>query len=187
MSNNSWQQSLIVQQVDGTALANSTTATSILAPAARFLLPANLLQIGTKLRVQAAGRMGTVVTTPGTLILDFRIGSVVVFNGGAMTLNTTAQTNQTWKLELDLIVRSIGASTSATIIGVGEFTSRAVIGSAAAAAGGVGTLLLPETSPAAGTGFDSTASAYLDLFATWSVANASNTIRCDMYEVVLCN
>lgn len=187
MSYNSWNQSLITQQVDGSALASSTAATSLLAPQAKFTLPANLLQIGTKLIVRAGGRISTVVTTPGTLTLDIRLGSVVAFNGGAMNLNVTAQTNATWGLEIDLLVRSIGASTSATVIGIGNFWSRAVIGSAAVAAGGVGTSMLPDTAPAAGTGFDSTSAQIVDFFGTWSVSNASNSITCHQYELVLCN
>lgn len=187
MSYNSWQQTLITQQIDGTALTNSTTATSLLAAAAKFTLPANLLQIGTKLRINAGGRISTVVTTPGNLTLDVRFGSTVVFNGGTMALNTTAQTNANWQLEVDLVCRSIGASTSATLFGIAKFISRAALGSAAVGTSGVFVVPLPDTSPTTGTGFDSTASQVVDLFGTFSVANASNSIRCDSYELVLCN
>lgn len=187
MSYNSWGQSLIVQQVDGPALSNSTVATSILAPAARFTLPANLFVPGTKLIVRAAGRISTLVTSPGTLTLDVRLGSVVVFNGGAMTLNTTAQTNDTWQLEAELVLRAIGNSTNANLLGVGNWSSRAVVGSAAAGSGSVGTLLLPDTVPAVGSGFDSTSAQVVDMFATWSVASASNSIQTHQYELVLCN
>lgn len=188
MSYNSWQQTLITQQIDGTALANSTTATSIIAPAAKFTLPANLLLVGTKFRINAGGRISTVVTTPGTLLLEVRFGATtVVFSGGLMNLNTTAQTNATWQLEVDLTCRAIGATTSGSIFGVGKFISRAIIGSAAVAAGGITNTLLPDTAPGVGTGFDSTASQVVDLFATWSVANAANSIRCDSYELILCN
>lgn len=187
MSNNSWQQTLIAQQVDGTALTNSTTATSILAPAARFTLPANLFSVGSKLRAKASGRISTVVTTPGTLTLDMRLGSSVVFTSGAMNLNVTAQTNATWEIEADLLVRSIGNGTVATILGTGKFASRALIGSAAVAAGYPGVALLPDTAPSAGTGFDSTAAQIFDVFGTWSVANAANSIQTHQFELVLCN
>ena len=185
---NTWNSTLIASAADGAALTNTTTATSLLLGASKFLMPGGFLLFpGQKLRLYAAGRISTVVTTPGTLTLDFRVGSVVAFNGGAISLNTTAQTNATWQLSMDLQVRAIGSGTTAQILGVGEFTSRAVIGSAAAASGGVGTWLLPDTAPAVGTGFDSTASAYFDLFGTWSVANASNSITCHQFELVSCN
>ncbi len=185
MSSNSWNQTLITAQVDGTALTNSTTATSLLPAAAKFSMPANLLKIGDVLRVRAVGRISTVVTTPGTLTLDVRFGSTVVFNGGAMALNTTAQTNATWDLEVYLTVRSIGATTTATVLGTGKWSSRAIVGSAAAGSGAGGTLLLPDTAPAVGTGFDSTASFVVDLFGTWSVANASNSIQVHQFELAL--
>ena len=185
MSSNSWNQTLITSQGDSTALSNTTTATSILPAAAKFTMPANLLKIGDILRVVARGRISTVVTTPGTLTLDVRFGSVVAFNGGAMSLNTTAQTNATWEFFADLYVRSIGASTSATVLGAGRWSSRAIIGSAAAGSGGPGNLLLPDTAPAAGTGFDSTTSFVVDLFGTWSVANASNSITTHQFELAL--
>lgn len=188
MSSNSWNQSLITQQVDGTALASSTTATSILAPAAKFVLPSNLLAVGTKLIIRADGRISTVVTTPGNLTLDVRFGSVVVWNGAASALTVVAQTNAAWNLEVELVCRSIGASTSATMWGIGKWTSRASLNApAAATTTGVGTVLLPDTSPTVGTGFDSTASQTVDLFATFSVNSASNSIRCDNYELVLVN
>lgn len=177
MSRYSWVETYASANADGTALTNTITATSIIPTSAKSTLPSFYFDaIGKALRIRASGRISTVVTTPGTLTLDVRFGSVIVFNGGAISLNTTAQTNATWMLDAILTCRTIGSGTSATMLGVGRFASRAVIGSAAAAAGGVGTWLLPDTAPAAGTGFDSTASQAIDLFATWSVASASNSI-----------
>lgn len=188
MSLNSWGQTLITAQVNGSALSNTTTATSILPGAAKFTLPANVLQIGTKLILRAQGTISTVVTTPGNMTFDVRFGSVVVWNGAATALNVTAQTNATWDLEVNLICRSIGASTTATMLGVGKWISRASLNApAVGTTTGVGTVLLPDTAPAAGTGFDSTSAQIIDLFSTWSVANASNSITLHQYELVLCN
>jgi hypothetical protein len=171
----------ITQQIDGTALASSSTATSILAPASKFTLPANYFDAaGKAIRITAGGRVSTVSATPGTLTFDIRLGSVVVFNGGASGTVVTSASNLTWLLEAVLTCRSIGSSTSATILGIGKLTS-AVLSAT------VPIMLLPTSSPAAGTGFDSTAASVLDLFATWSVNNASNSIRCDMFQVELLN
>src|SRR5690348_1670265 len=156
MSSNSWNQTLITQQVDGSALTNSTTATSILAAAAKFVLPANLLQIGTKLIVRAGGRISTAAATPGTLTLDLRFGSTVVFNGGASGTVATSASNLSWLLEMELTCRSIGASTSATMLGIGKLTSAALSASTPI-------MLLPTSSPGVSTGFDSTASQTVDL------------------------
>jgi hypothetical protein len=187
MSTYSWDQTLITAQVDGTALASSSSATSILPAAAKFTLPANFLAIGSSFRVKATGRVSTLVTSPGTLTLDLRLGAVIAWNGGAMTLNTTAQTNATWTFEAFLTVRAIGASTSANLIGCAEWKSRAIVGSAAAGSGGTPSLILPDTAPAVGTGFDSTATQVIDMFATWSVNNAANSILLHQFSVEAMN
>lgn len=170
---------------DGTALANSSSATSLLPAARKFTLPSYFFdRIGKALLVRASGRISTVVTTPGTLTLDVRLGSIVVFSSGAMTINTTAQSNVGWLYEAELVCRAIGASTSANLLGQGLFRSHAVIGSAAPTAGTAGAHVLPyNAAPAAGNGFDSTASQTLDFYATWSVANASNSIQLQQFAL----
>src|SRR3954464_1541789 len=111
MSKNTWVELLSFSTADGTALGNSTTATSILPAAAKYTLGANFFDyIGKKLRIRAAGRVSNIATTPGTLTLDVRLGSVVVFNGGAMALNTTIKTNVTWTFEAELEARALGQS-----------------------------------------------------------------------------
>lgn len=182
----SFQECLITSQVDGTALTNSTTATSIIPAAARFTLPSNFFWVpGKMIRVTASGRISTVTTTPGNLTLDIRLGTVaspiVVYTTGTMSLNTTAQTNASWVSQFILTCRAIGAGTSANLMGTGFWASRAVLGSAAVGSGGDGVDVQPDTAPAVGTGFDSTITNVVDLFATFSVANASNSILCHQY------
>lgn len=179
----SFQECLITSQVDGTALTNTTTATSIIPAAARFTLPANFFWVpGKSIRVTARGRVSTLTVTPGTLTLDVRLGTVaapiIVFTGGAMSLNTTAQTNDTWEFETILTCRAIGSGTSANLMGIGSWASAAILG---AAAGIAESLMLPATAPAVGTGFDSTITNVVDFFATWSVANAANSIQVHQY------
>lgn len=168
---------LAASQADSTALTNSTTATTILHGSGVATIPAGILQVGSTIKITLRGRISTVVTTPGTLTLDVRFGAVIVFNGGAISLNTTAQTNATFEAEFILTVRALGTTTSANVLGTGRFSSRATIGSGAAGTTGVYTQLLPETAPAVGTGFDSTAAQAVNVFGTWSVANAANSIQ----------
>lgn len=168
MSLQTWQETLITSQVDGTALTASTTPTSIIPAAAKFTLPANFMAIGKTLRVSATGRV-TTVTTPGTLTITINFGGTVIASSGAMTLNAGAQTNDTWKLEWLLTCRAIGAS--ANMMHVGEFVTRAlVVGVASTAL----VELLPDTAPAVGSNFDSTATQAVDLIATWSINNADS-------------
>ena len=184
MSNNTWVELISFDQADGTALNTSTTPTSLLPPSAKFTLPANHFNyVGKKLRIRAAGRISNIVTTPGTLTLDFRLGSVVAFNGGAIALNIVAKTNVTWIFEAELEARAIGSGTSAALLGIGKFMSESVIGSPAPSAGGSGLLLLPSSAPANGSGFDSTAAQQIDMFGTWSISNAANSIQLHQFSL----
>jgi hypothetical protein len=177
-----YQETLIAMQGDGPALSASTTPTSLLLGAAKKVLDPGFFEfIGQKIELIAQGRIST-VTTPGTLTLDFRLGAVIVANGGAMTLNATAKTNVAWWLHWILTCRAIGNSTIANLMHQAWFTSEAVVGSPVPSAGGSGTLLLPASAPAVGTGFDSSAAQTADLFGTWSINNA-NSIQVHQYDL----
>lgn len=184
MSANYWVETLAEAQSDGTAVTNTTPAT-LLPTHARATLPPNFFRNpGKAVRITASGRISNIVTTPGTLTLDVRMGptsNIVVFNGGAMALNVVAKTNVTWWLEVLLTCRAVGSGTSANLMGTAKFTSESVIGSPLPSAGGSGVLLLPSSAPAVGTGFDSTVAMVVDLFATWSINNAGNTLTLHQY------
>lgn len=173
--------------VNGTALANSTTQTSLMLgnTGEQPTLPAKYFErIGKSLKVRASGRVSNIVTTPGTLNLYVRFGSIDVFDSGAMTLNVVAKTDVHWDLELELFARSIGSGTLATLIARGNWKSHSVIGSPAPTAGGAGVHLLPyNAAPAVGAGFDSTASHLIDIQGKWSVANAGNSIRMETLAI----
>jgi hypothetical protein len=166
----------IEAQGDGSALSNSVVATSLLPGQAKYTFGSQFFdKVGRQLRITAHGRISTVVTTPGTLTLDLRLGAVVVANGGTMVLSTTAKTNVAWYLEWLLTLRAVGSGTSANFMHQGKWTSEAA--GATTVAGEAKSILLPQSAPAVGTGFDSTAAQTLDLFGTWSVASGSNSIQ----------
>lgn len=189
MTLSTWQETLVTSQVDSTALTNTVTATSIIPAAARFTLPSSFFAVGKKLRLTAQGRISTVVTTPGTLTFSVRIGTgpVICATSDALTLNIVAKTNAAWDLEWILTCRAIGGGTSANLMHNGTWKSEAVIGSPLVTVGGVGVLPLVAAAPAVGTGFDSTAVQIVDLFGTWSVANAANSILTHQYDLVSLN
>lgn len=179
MSRQSWEQGVAWAEADGAALSNSVSPTSILPTAARWLMPANFLDTGSMFRFKAAGRISNIVTTPGTVTLDLRLSGTVVFNGGAIQLSTTAHTNVPFFWEGIVTARSIGAS--ANFIGQAAFTSQAANISAGDPTTGHSILMTPNTAPAVGTNFDSTGSLQWDLFATFSIANAGNSIQLHQY------
>jgi hypothetical protein len=162
---------LAASTTDGTAVT-VTAATTILHGSGVAVIPAGTLQIGSQIKATLRGRMNTVVTTPGTTTFDMRLGSTVISALGAINLNVTAQTNAAWELEILATIRALGTGTSANAIVTAKFVSRAIVGSAAVAAGGVGAIVLPDTAPAVGTGFDSTASQAVSVFVTNTVAGS---------------
>jgi len=188
-SRQNWSEMLAWQEADGPAVANSAARSSLLIPASsplagqsgRFTLPADYFDVGKALRVTAQGRISTF--TSGTLLLDVGIGSAVVFSGGAVTL-VVSLTNKTWEMTALLSCRSVGATTAATILGIGRLVSSAVVGSTGGAANSA---MLPDSAPAVGGGFDSKVANVLDLFATWSVANAANSITLHNYALEALN
>lgn len=189
MSLQTWQETLVSAQVDGTAVANTVTQTSLLPPQARYTLPSNYFTApGKTLRIRASGRISTVVTTPGNIQFFVCLGTTAspinVFASGTTALNIVAQTNASWDFEALLTCRSIGAGTSANLIGVAKWVSRASLNApAVGTTTGVGTVLLPDTAPAVGTGFDSTITNVVDLQSAFSVANSSNSITLHTYTL----
>lgn len=173
--------------VAGTALASSTSKTSLMLgnTGEQGTLPAKYFdRIGKGLRLQATGRISTVVTTPGTLQLGLAFGAIDVWLSGLMTLNVAAKTNVPWILQLEIFARAIGSGTAANLIGIGYFLSEAVLASVAPTAGGELTHVLPyNAAPAVGNGFDSTAAQLIDVNAQWSVSNASNSLRLETLSV----
>lgn len=170
----------------GASLADSTTRTSLLHSSGKLVIPANSLYVGKRFRVKAFGAMSNVVTTPGTLTLDLNMLSstavnVIAATSQAIALNTTATTASTWRLEWELRCSAVGSGTSAKFIHCGSFASKAVLGSAANAFDS--TVSIPATTPADGTGFDSTLSQTLDLYATFSVNTTGTNIICSNFSV----
>lgn len=177
MSSNSWNQTLVTAQVAGTAVANTTTPTSLLTGTqAKFTIPANYLKIGDILRVKSAGQISTSGTNT-TLTFDVRAGaSTVLFNGGASANLVISQTNLTWDFEAYLTWRAVG--TSGNAIGVGRVLS-------AAYSATTPIVLIPATAPAVGSNQDTTTSFVLDHFVTWGTATSGNSIQLLSYELAL--
>lgn len=153
--------------VDGAAYANSTTLTDV-APTPAIILPAGVLDTGTKIYYEIFGRYSNTGTP--TLNLGIYSGTVAqaigsgvaLLTSGAVTTVTTV-TNRTWRMEGSLTVRSNSATGS--IIGVGELSNVTTGGKD----------MLPATAPAAVT-VDTTVARYITVGATWGTASASNTL-----------
>lgn len=176
MSLQTWREFLTVATTNGTAKTASAAATIIPAEN-RIVLPAGYFYVGRMLRFEMSGRISCVVTTPGTVRLDIRMGAsgtTVVYDTGALNLNIVAKTDVPWFFEVTLVCRAIGTGTSTTFFPHGaRFQSEAVVGSPLPSAGGNGILYAPVGAPAVGAGTDVTAAHAIDVFHTQTVATGS--------------
>lgn len=174
---------LVIGSADGTTLTAAAAATCI-PTASRLILPNNYWTVGKQWRVKLAGRISCAVTTPGTARFDLRTGpsgTILAFDTGALNLNIVAKTTVPWRLDVDLVCRSVGNGTATTLFGMGLFTSEAVVGAPLPSSGGNGILMVPVGTPAVGTGFDNTAANAVDWFFTQTVATGSLTVH--QYEI----
>lgn len=180
MSNNSWMQVLATLKAAGPSVTNTTTATSLLGTGAtqdaRFNLPSNFLNVGSTLQIRAAGTISTASSGPGTLTLSVQFGSAAVYTGATSPTLMTSASSAAFTVEIDLTVRAVGGSTNASVEGAGTLFSTGALSA--------GLQMLGSSS---GTGFDSTASGFVDFFATFSVASSSNIIALSNYELISCN
>lgn len=191
---NYFSETLVQAAGDGPSLSGSAAATSILDPSwIPTIRPEFWGQgLGKKLRIKGWGRLSNIVTTPGTLTLDVRIGparpaAIICFNGAAMQLSTTAHTTLPFDFEINLRTTALGSGTTAKIKGLLKILGQQFSISGADPTTGHSLLLAPNVTPVDGTGFDSTVNNYLDLFATFSISNAGNLLQLHDYELVAVN
>lgn len=186
MALNSYSNLLTSQQAAGASFGTFTTAKTVINPQALLILPGNnFFYLGKSLRVHVRGGIGTLVTTPGTIVFQVMIGSVIAFTTGTIQLNATAHTNRPFWLDIDLTCRSVGNSTTATLMGQ-AMVAGAMFTNTAGQTDGVNTmsiLMAPATAPAVGTGFDSTIANVLDFWAGFSISDAANTVKIEQYKV----
>jgi len=167
---------------DGPAIT-AAAATSCLPVTAKYTFPPNSIVVGTVLHVLAWGRMSNAVTTPGTARWSVQLGGVAgVFDSGPMTLNQVAKTSTPWRLEIEMICRTVGSSTAATMFGFSSFEAENIVGSPLNTVGGSGGLVSsistgPAGVPAVGAGFDSTIANTFDLFFTQTVTTGTMTVH----------
>lgn len=155
-------------QAAGPSLTAGTAASMLVAasPAAgqvRNTIPAGWLNaVGTTISIEASGTLIT-AATPGTGTWSLYFGTTAIWNSTAITL-TASMTTWPWQIWMDFTVRTVGATTAATLYGTGSLQ----LGTAANASS------LIQFSPAAGaSGFDSTVPNVLDLWFTESLSTAT--------------
>lgn len=169
----SFNQLLVAIAATQAAVTASGVATDLV-PYGDYTFPANWFQIGTHIRITA---MGIISTTTGsnTMTFSVQMGATTINAAfGAITL-IASQTNQKFKLVIDIECRALGNGTVTTFLCQGVFQCSPALLAA-------GNQMLPASGAAAvGTGVDWTATQQLKLMGTWSAV--SNSITIEQYYV----
>ncbi len=149
--------------------ANTSSALTSIAPGPDVIIPANFLELGSRLEFQAWGTF-TSTGTPGTVVIGIYLSpaAAAIASGHALAITSAltvkaSLTTAVWRLEGNASVRTIGAAgTNSSIIAaceVSNITSN-------------GTDMAPATAPAA-FAYDNTISQNVRLGMTASVATGS--------------
>jgi len=105
-----WEEVIYTPVSDGTAITSATEA--IMVP--DFSIPAGYMTPGKILKYTLAGRVSTVITTPGVITLALRWGGVggvvLATSGGFIPDVTAASTNLTFMVEWWTQCRTVGTA-----------------------------------------------------------------------------
>lgn len=176
---------MAAQQAVGTFFNSYTTAKTVINPQALWTVPAGWFQyIGQRIKVSVQGALSNIVTTPGTVTFQVMMGSIVAFTTGAIQMSTTAHTKLPFWLEIYLTLLTVGSGTSATFKGQAVGVSQAFSISTSDATSGHSALVAPNTTPAAGTGWDSTIANVFDFWTGFSSSQSGNGVEIHQYQVI---
>lgn len=190
----SFPQLIASVTVAGTQYNTYTTSKSMLGSAtataaSMAVVPvrAGWLHAGAMLTIDAQLAVSNRVTGPDTFTIEVKLGTVVAFTTGAITLTTTAHTNIPCMVHIELTSQAQGNGTLTQLKGQAEIKGQMIQqgGTAGADSATLSNIAMyPNTAPALGTGFDGSIDNTLDLWVAQSVSNAGNGCRVDQYRVV---
>jgi len=194
MASQSWGQLVASIPIAGTQYNTYTTTQSMLttvtateASSGFVSLPAGFFQRGSLLVIDFLAAISNRVTGPDTFTINIKVGSVTAFTTGAITLTTTAHTNIPLRGHIELSCRTVGNGTLAALMGIAVLTGQMIQQGGTAGADSAtlsNTIIMPNTAPAVGTGFDSTVANTLDFQTAQSFSGSGNGFRLDEYRVV---
>lgn len=189
MSLQTWQETLVTQQAAGTLFATFTTSKTVINPQALWVMPAGWLSVGKMLRIKVQGAISNIVTTPGLIFFEVKVGSVIAFTTGQIQLNATAHTTLPFSLEIILTCRTVGDGTVATFMGQGVAIGKMFTITAGQTDDAQSHIvsMVPTTAPAVGTGFNSTIANIVDFWAGFTISNGGNGVQIQQYSIEAMN
>lgn len=188
LSNQGWTQGFVPQTASGTIFTTYTTAKTVINQQSLLGIPGGNIRVGDMLRVTVWGAISNIVTTPGTVVFQVMMGSVVVWTSGNIQLNASAHTTLPFRLEVELTAQVVNTTVGGAVakfLGMGVLNGVMFTKTAGQTDGANSetSMMVPITAPAQGTAFDSTVSQLMDLWAGFSISNAGNGIQIHQYRV----
>jgi hypothetical protein len=160
-----------VQTAASSAFTNSTDETAI----STMTIPANSLVAGSTIRVRAAG-IATATNSTDTLTVQLKLDTTATAIGSAESVVSTGDVdvanNDIYDINAMIVVRSVGSSGTAIAIGSVHLNAEGDARS--------------QDLKAQFT-IDTTVENTLQITADWSVANAGNSMRSDIFVVDIVN
>jgi hypothetical protein len=193
MSAQGWQETLAIHRAVGTLFNTYTAAKSVINPDALIQLPPNYFKPEKAIRIFVAGAISNIVTTPGLMNFQVKLGTlaapVTVFDTGNIQLNATAHVLLPFWIDLVMTCRAAGSGAAANFIGLANVAGIMFTRTAGQIddVQGMQTILAPQIAPAVGGGFDSTIANLLDFWAGFTISNAGNGIQIHQYKVASLN
>jgi predicted RecA/RadA family phage recombinase len=151
------------------AIAASAAVTNTVAETAfdqSFTIPANTLKAGDVIRVRLQG-IATATNSTDTLNVKLKIGATAVMATGAVDVAN----NDIFFMDVDLVVRTVGAGGTLVAAGVNALGTEGTV--------------TAKPGKLASTAIDTTVAQAVTVTATWSVANAGNSVRLDVFDAQL--
>jgi hypothetical protein len=161
-----------IHTASGAAFTTFTTFQKI-APTPGVVLPANLLEMGTRIRLTARGEFSNTGTP--TLGVGFGYGASTVLAAGTALTTITGAAAWPWWSEWIGTVRAVG--TSGSIQGAGSW----MLGISLTAFSV--DQAMPATQALRTVTLDTTAASEIWPGAVWGTSSASNSIKVDMFSV----
>lgn len=164
-----------IHVADGAAFTTFTSFQDV-GPTPPIVAPANMLEVGSRIFIEADGEFSTTGTPTLGLGFFFGTAAVVLGVGTAITTGTTAA-SWPWHAEYKGTVRAVG--TAGSINGQGNW----MIGTSLTAFSTV--QALPATLATRTVAIDTTAAKTVGVGAVWGTSSASNSIKVNNLYVTL--
>lgn len=170
-----YNRGLFTQTSTSAPITNTTDELSLIDGGVGTLtVPANMFKIGDSFRVRMTGHIQCGNNEP--LTIKIKAGATVILaDTGAMNLQTTSGSSRHFSLDIEMVIRQLGAAGVASIATGGSFQYNR--------SGAGGTIEGTNFSVENNIDFDTTISNTLQITGQWTNASVSNSIFSEIFTL----